>query len=167
MPALSKDFDSNLTPIHTKGFDEFELGLLVLLRHFSKCYKEPEQHGWQNAFVIASERWGELIGLRVAYSLMRVIQSIRRCRPAGVHVLDPLCIETREYLTPDEAAFIGMIHHMRRDETPQAREQVQVLGYGRNDPAIIHAGLSFANRFSLGKRKIGSSSIRHMLYVVA
>ncbi|MBO6919203.1 MAG: hypothetical protein JJ858_12280 [Rhizobiaceae bacterium] len=156
----------DLVLIDTLPFDEFELGLLAVLRHFSKSYTVPENQTWQHAYLIAAERWGERIGLSTAYALMKVIQAVSRCRPNGLHVQDPLCISARKHATEDEIALIGMLHHMRRDETPQARNFIQTLAYGRNDPAIVHAGLSFASRFSLGKRRSANSSAKHMLYVV-
>lgn len=156
----------DLTPIDSLGFDEFELGLLAVLRHFSKSYEAPEKQTWQHAYLIAAERWGERIGLSSAYALMKVIQAVSRCRPTGLDVQDPLCLSAKNFVTEDEFALIGMLHHMRRDEAQQARKFIQILAFGRNDPAIIHAGLSFAHRFSLGKRKVANSSTKHMLYVV-
>lgn len=147
-------------------YDDFELGLLAVLRHFSKSYEMPEQQSWQHAYMIAAERWGERIGLSTAYALMKVIQAVSRCRPTGLCVQDPLCPDAKVYATCDEEAFISMLHHMRRDETQHARMSIQSLAFGRNDPAIIHAGLSFAHRFSLGKRKLTNASSKHMLYVV-
>lgn len=155
-----------LIAIHTLPFDDFELGLLAVFRHFTKTYESPENQSWELAYSVAAERWGERIGLSTAYALMKVIQAVNRCRPAGLEVQDPLSISAKNLATEDEIALIGMLHHMRRDETPQAREFVQILAFGRNDPAIIHAGLSFANRFSMGKRKPRNSSAKHMLYVV-
>jgi hypothetical protein len=166
MGMRSAKTEEELALIETLGFDEFELGLLAVLRHFSKSYEMPENQTWQHAYLIAAERWGERIGLSTAYALMKVLQAVCRCRPNGLNVQDPLCAFAKKHVTEDEIAFIGMLHHMRRDETPQARNFVQTLAYGRNDPAIIHAGLSFASRFSLGKRRPANSSAKHMLYVV-
>ena len=156
----------DLVLIETLPFDDFELGLLSVLRHFSKSYETPEQQTWQHAYMIAAERWGERIGLSTAYALMKVMQAVSRCRPGGLNVQDPLCPDAKMYASVDEVAFISMLHHMRRDEAQHARGFIQTLAFGRNDPAIIHAGLSFAHRFSLGKRKQASASNKHMLYVV-
>lgn len=147
-------------------YDDFELGLLAVLRHFSKSYEVPEQQAWQHAYMIAAERWGERIGLSTAYALIKVIQAVSRCRPNGLCVQDPLCPNAKISVTSDEDAFIAMLHHMRRDETQHARMSIQSLAFGRNDPAIIHAALSFAHRFSLGKRKSTNAASKHMLYVV-
>lgn len=158
--------NDNLTPIDNLSFDEFELGLLVVIRHLSKSYDAPEGQSWQHAYVIAVERWGEQLGLSVEYSLMKVIRAVCRCHPNGLRVQDPLCCEARTFVTEDEVALVGMLHHMRRDETADARNAVQALAFGRNDPAIIHAGLSFAHRFSLGKRRAEKSPTQHALYLV-
>lgn len=166
MKAHVAPINDNLTPVSNLSFDEFELGLLAVARHLSKSYEVPEGQSWQHAYVIAVERWGEQIGLSVAYSLMKVMRAVCRCRPGGLAVQDPLCCEARIFATEDEIALIGMLHHMRRDQTPDARNAVQTLAFGRNDPSVIHAGLSFANRFSLGKRKATNSSEKHALYIV-
>lgn len=166
MMIQSATIPDDLTLLRAMPYDDFELGLLAVLRHFSKSYEAPEQQAWQHAYMIAVERWGERIGLTTAYSLMKVVQAVCRCRPTGLNVRDPLGPDVKSYASSDEIAFINMIHHMRRDETPQARASIQSLAFGRNDPAIIHAGLSFANRFSLGKRRVSDNSAKHMLYVV-
>lgn len=103
------------------AYDDFELGLLAVLRHFSKSYEMPERQTWQHAYMIAAERWGERIGLSTAYALMKVIQAVSRCRVNGLCVQDPLCPDAKIYATLDEEAFISMLHYMRRDETQRAR----------------------------------------------
>ena len=65
---------------------------------------------------------------------------------------DPLDLDTRDLLTADEAQFIAMLHHMRRDETGKARDAVDALTRGQMDPDLIRAGLSFADRFPSGAR---------------
>ena len=166
MTMIPAELPQDLVLIDELPFDDFELGLLAVLRHFSKSYESPEYQTWQHAYLIATERWGERIGLSAAYALMKVTQAVCRCRPRGLNVQDPLSTVAKKYATEDEIAFIGMLHHMRRDETPQARAFIKVLAFGRNDPAIIHAGLSFASRFSLGKQRASNASTKHMLYVV-
>lgn len=99
-----------------------------------------EQQSWQHAYVVAAERWGEQIGLSVAYLLTKVVRAVRSCRPNGLSVQDPLCREEKNFATKDEVALISMLHHMRRDETSDARNSVQILAFDRNDQAIIHAG---------------------------
>ena len=74
MGAEQTEKVEDLVPIDTLPFDEFELGLLAVLRHFSKSYTVPENQTWQHAYLIAAERWGERIGLSTAYALMKVIQ---------------------------------------------------------------------------------------------
>lgn len=143
---------SNMMPLGFCGLDTFEEGMLPLLRHFMICLAEPERQTWQHAFKIAAERWGETLGLQVAHSLFKLIQFVVKARRKDFATVDPLDIEARGFVTRDEHAFLQMLHHMRRDETPQAREAVADVTGCTMDPDVIRAGLSFADRFPAGKQ---------------
>ncbi|ATG44629.1 hypothetical protein PhaeoP18_02701 [Phaeobacter piscinae] len=133
------------------GLDAFEVALLPQLRHFNTCLQTPQSQAWQLAYRSASERWGETFGLAVAHALFKVVRCLYDLR--GDHYLghDALTLETRAMVTADEAAFLHMIHHMRRDDTPAARDAVAALTGGWMDPHVIRAALSFADRFPAGK----------------
>lgn len=137
-------------PVSGFGFDEFEIGFLPVIRHLVTSIQKPESHGWQKAYKIAAERWGETFGLSVAYSLAKVSQTILEARSDYLCINDPLDLAARSHLTGHEAAFIGMIHHMRRDNTMAARMAIDVLTPKRMDPYVIRSALSFAHRFPIG-----------------
>ncbi|WP_261399813.1 hypothetical protein [Leisingera daeponensis] len=134
-------------PFAALGLDDFEAGLLPLLRHFLAGLRRPGGQGWQHAFHTAAERWGETYGLAVAYALFKIIRALEDVRPERLNSHDALCLETRECLTADEQALLQMIHYMRRDQTPAARQAVADAALGRMDPQVIRAGLAFARRF--------------------
>ena len=130
--------------------DPFELGLLAVCRQFLAAFDAPELHAWQHAYEIAIQRWGETVGFPAAHGLLNLLKTLLRRRPDGFAFQDPLCVEKRLIATADEAALMRMIHFMRRDQTPQARECMEALLLGRRDVDVIHAGLSFAARFPAG-----------------
>ena len=88
------------------------------------------------------------------------------CRPAGLAFNDPLCLEQRGSLTCDELALMKMLHHMRRDNTPEARDAVNLVTGGYPDAHLIQAGLTLANRFPTGTDRRGDTSRRPLLRVV-
>ncbi|UWQ25244.1 hypothetical protein K3553_01915 [Leisingera aquaemixtae] len=133
------------------GFDAFETGLLAVLRQFLLSHETPDSQAWQRAYMVAAERWGEAIGLPAAQALMKLLRAVLDCRDGRFTFIDPFDLELRGTVTPDEAALLQMLHHMRRDQTPGAREAVAEVTGGKMDPHVIRAGLAFAHRFSAGQ----------------
>ncbi|MFS4580979.1 hypothetical protein [Phaeobacter sp. C3_T13_0] len=133
------------------GLDAFEVTLLPQLRHFMTCLLHPESQAWQLAYRSASERWGDTYGLAVAHALFKVVRCLYDIRGDLYQVHDALNLETRASVTADESAFLRMLHHMRRDETPAARDAVADLTGGWMEPHVIRAALAFAHRFPVGK----------------
>jgi len=153
-------------PLVFCDLDEFEEGLLPVLRHFMQSLVRPESQSWQFAFRVAAERWGESLGLPVAQSLFKLVQFTTKARRVGFDSIDPLSLEDREYVTRDEQAFLQMLHHMRRDETSRAREAVANVTGCSMDPDVIRAGLSFADRFPAGTTRSKRASSLPSLRVV-
>jgi hypothetical protein len=153
-------------PLAFCDLDEFEEGLLPVLRHFVLSLAQPESQSWQFAYRIAAERWGESLGLPVAQSLFKLVQFTLKARRTGFDAVDPLALEDRDFVTRDEQAFLQMLHHMRRDETPRAREAVANVTGCSMDPDVIRAGLSFADRFPAGTARSKLHGQRPELRVV-
>lgn len=141
---------ADLLPLSYCHLDEFEEGLLPVLRHFLYSHQRPEQQGWQFAYKIAAERWGETPGLSIAHALSKVVTYTLAARRIGFDSVDPFSLEERVQITRDEASLLLMLHYMRRDDTPKAREAVADVTQCSMDPDVIRAGLSFAHRFSCG-----------------
>lgn len=133
------------------GFDDFEAGLLPVLRQFLLSYETPESQAWQRAYMVAAERWGEAIGLPAAQALMKLLRAVLDSRDGQFSFTDPFDLDLRGTVTLDEAALLRMLHHMRRDQTAGAREAVADVTGGQMDPHVIRAGLAFAHRFSAGR----------------
>ncbi len=128
-------------------FDGFERGLLPVMRHFILSFTEPETQAWQHAFTVAIEHWGRNQGLVLAHLVFKIIKATLHTRPMGLAFNDPLCVETRQELTCDECALLRLLHHMRRDETPAARDALNELTGGYPDAHLIQAGLTLASQF--------------------
>lgn len=138
---------SDMIPVSALALDEFETGLLAIMRHFMTAFSRPETQAWQTAFAIATERWGIARGPQVAQGLLAVISSMRHARSSDFRYSNPLCAGCREHATDEEAAFCMMIQSMRRDRADQARGPVLALTEGIMDPVLIQSALAFAARF--------------------
>ena len=153
--------------LETVGCDDFEIGLLPVLRHLCVSAQSADPKSWSRAFDIAVERYGEAIGLPAAHGLHKIVLSVFACRAGGPEAKDPLDTETRRDITDDEVQMLSMLHHMRRDNSAAARSAVAFVTRGRMDPVLIRAGLSFANRFPAGVGRHARKVARPKLSVVA
>ncbi|MEO0401728.1 MAG: hypothetical protein AAF214_05080 [Pseudomonadota bacterium] len=132
------------------GCDEFEWGMLAVARYFLTAFQDPAGQAWQHGYTVATQRWGEAIGLPVAHATGQLVRAVLRCRSDGICFHDPLDQTARIRASRDEVDLIAMLHHMRRNETDKARDAVHALTHGRMDPDVIRTGLSLATRFSAG-----------------
>ncbi|WP_299423328.1 hypothetical protein [uncultured Shimia sp.] len=153
--------------LETLGCDDFEIGLLPVLRHLCVSAQSADPKSWSRAFDIAVERYGEAIGLPAAHGLHKIVLSVFACRAGGLEVKDPLDTEARKDITDDEVQMLSMVHHMRRDNSAAARSAVAFVTRGRMDPVLIRAGLTFANRFPAGVGRHARKVARPKLSVVA
>lgn len=140
---------SDAIPVETLELDDFETGILAVLRHFLTTYAQPDSQGWQTAFKLAAERWGDQRGPQIAMSLLPVLQALRRARRSDFDFANPLCVTCRAYVTGTEAAFLIMLQAMRRNHTNRARHAVLSLTEGTADPVLIQSALVFATRYRL------------------
>ena len=128
-------------------YDAFEMGLLPVIRHMLTTYRSPETQAWVRAQTVAVERWGETVGLALCQRMQGVIRMLWECRKSDLSFMDPLDLDQRALLSDDEEALMDMLHHMRRDQTPKARDAVERLTGGMMDPHLIREGLKLAARF--------------------
>lgn len=137
---------ADAVPVETLGLDEFETGLLAVLRHFLTAFARPETQGWQTAFAVSAQRWGEAKGPQIAMGLLSMLQSLRGSRRGDFDFANPLCTTCRAYATGTEADFLRMVQAMRRGRTDLARKAVLALSEGTMEPGLIQAALAFAAR---------------------
>jgi len=159
--------NSDLRPIGRLGLDDFERGVLAVLRHFLMTQAEPETQAWHHAFLISTERWGETVGLAVAHALSKYLTAVLRCRGDCLAFQEPFAQAARDYVTEDEEKMIVVLHFMRRDQTSYARDALAALTRGRMDPCVIRSGLSFSKRFAAGLVSNGQCGKRPKLHLVA
>ena len=139
--------------LNALGLDMFEKELLCVVRYFLSSFEAPDSQLWHQGFAVAVEKWGEPMGLPIAFATSKLVRAVLRCRDGGMFFHDPLDLETRTMVSDDEAYLLTMLHHMRRDETSAARAAVDALTHGQMDPDVIRSGLSFAARFSYGAQR--------------
>ncbi|MFA3917872.1 hypothetical protein [Ruegeria hyattellae] len=149
------------------GFDPFETGILSVTRHLLVSFRSPETQTWHIAYSIAAERWGDNIGFPAAHRLAKYLKAVLRSRTDSIDFNDPFCVESRDWVTQDEAALLYVLHFMRRDDTPAARDAVETLTLGRMDPDVIRTGLDFAQRFPSGATPAPQHRTKPVLYVVS
>lgn len=149
-------------PLETLGFDAFETALLPVLRHFLTALASPESQGWRLAYGSAAERWGPGDGPQIAHRLFGMIEAMQACRAARFRFGNPLCARCRGLLTPDELAFLTLLHHMRRDRTDAARLALAEISGGVMDVGLIRAGLGFAARFPAVTGAAQQAGSRHL-----
>jgi hypothetical protein len=137
----------NTVLVDTLALDDLELGVLSVLRHFLTSFAQPDTQAWTVAFTIATERWGVAEGPRLAQGVLAVLQALMNCRSTGLRFSNPMCEGCRLRATCDEAAFMTMLHCMRRDRTAEARAALAELTFGRMDSTLIQTGLALASRF--------------------
>ncbi|MEL6467973.1 MAG: hypothetical protein AAFQ58_23670, partial [Pseudomonadota bacterium] len=146
------------------GFDDCERGLLAVARYFFLARSSPEQQSWQVAFSVSVERWGSDIGLPIAFAMSKLVRSVADVR-TDFFSCDPFDDDARGRASFDEAVLMRMLHHMRREQTPDARDAVEVLTRGLMDPHVIRAGLAVAARFGCGapvrRRLFASHMMQH------
>lgn len=159
--------DRPIEALRTIGCDEFEFGVLAVLRHIMLGLFEGDPRGWARGQDIAVERWGEAVGLPTAYLLNKVALALADSREDGPDMMDPLCTEARLKMTDDEMQIMSMLHHMRRDKASGARSAVAFVTRGRMDPELIRAGLGFAHRFPAGVKLTHRQVRKPKLSVVA
>lgn len=141
-----------LKPVADLPIDDFEAALLPLLRHFTLALSGESSRGWTIAYGLAAERWGAPIGLPVAHEIAKLVTALEETRGSLPRVQNPLCMDARLLATLDEEYLLLMIHHMRRDETANARDVVWALTKGHTLAAFIRQALSFAAKHSLVSR---------------
>lgn len=144
--------DRVLCQVDMLEYDAFEIDLLQVARRFLVAFENPLESGWHNAYSLAAETWNESPGLSVAHYLQKLLWGLSRCRSEKLVYQNPFCPKARTLVTEDERNLLGMLHHMRRDQTPQARLCVEALTDGHMDPDVVRAGLAFSTRFSAGSR---------------
>ena len=124
--------------------DTMSMALLPLIRYFYLALRVPESHGWRHGFDCAIGKWGQERGLTIAYAVQKFVYDLLRCRQSTLDFYDPLDIDIREKISPDEKTVLNLLIFMRMDETKKARDIIFKLHRGRIDPIFVRHGLELA-----------------------
>ncbi|MEM0936235.1 MAG: hypothetical protein AAGJ91_10050 [Pseudomonadota bacterium] len=155
-----------ISHIDTLACDAFEQGLLPIARHFWLAISRKDSVAWHRAYSISAERYGERIGFPVGHQMAKLVRVLIDLRGPALSFHDPSDDDKKDHVTADEAQLVTMIHHMRRDDTPPARDAVDALTEGRMDPDLIRAALHLASRFPCGIPGAATANTQPRLYAV-
>lgn len=139
-----------MTAIHadmaprTDQLDTVNKALLPVIRHFLNAYLHPDTLGWRTGFAAAIGTWGEARGLAIANAVQVFLSSVLLNRPVPLRYNDPLDVDARQRLTPDEIDLLAMITAMRTDRTQDARRIVQRVTGGEVKAAVVRTGLALS-----------------------
>ena len=124
--------------------DPMSQALLPVIRYFYLALRVPASHGWRHGFDCAIGTWGQERGLVIANATQKFIYDLLRCGQSAVHFFDPLDIDMRNIVAPDEKTVLRLLICMRKDETGKAREIISMLHQGHIDPVFVRHGLELA-----------------------
>ena len=124
--------------------DPISRALLPVIRYFYLSFREPSLHSWRLGFDCAIGTWGQDRGLVIANATQKFIYDLHRCRKSALHFCDPLDIDMRDTVAPDEKTVLRLLIFMRKDQTRKARNIISILHQGRIDPVFVRHGLELA-----------------------
>jgi hypothetical protein len=126
------------------SLDQETAALLPLFRYHLAALQGTDPLAWRIAFCVAAQRWGEGLGLALAYRVQVLLSAILVEREKPFQIADPLDLSQREAITADERILITMLDAMRGGDTARARALIASLTDGRAAAAVVEAGLSLA-----------------------
>jgi len=135
---MSAQPKSQLTP---DTLDPVSRALLPVLRYLLCSLQQSGHLGWQTAFKVSTEVWGEARGLAIAFRAQTFLSALLNSRSVPLVHANPFCPEDRLTLTEDECVLLALLCHMRDDETRSARDILAALTGGRVEAAVVRTGL--------------------------
>ena len=85
--------------------DKMSMALLPVIRYFYLTLGVLVSHGWRHGFDCAIGKWGQERGLTIAYAVQKFVCDLLRCRHSPLEFYDPLDIDIRKKISPDEKLF--------------------------------------------------------------
>ena len=120
------------------------MAFLPLIRYFYLALVVPESHGWRHGIDFTTGKWGHERGLTIAYAVQKFVYDLLRCRQSTSDFYDPVDIDIRKKISPDEKTVLNLLIFMRMDETKKVRNIIFKLHRGRIDPIFVRHGLELA-----------------------
>lgn len=119
--------------------DDAELAALDILRFFFVSYSEPQSQGWRIAFTYATACFGRDQGVRAAYVLMELVETISRSRRSLFTFSNPRCQTCRLRLSEPERQLMHALSACRAGDLPQARRKAMMLSEGAPVERLVAA----------------------------
>ena len=140
--------------------DPMSRALLPVIRYFYLALRVPASHGWRYGFDCAIGIWGQERGLVIANATQKFIYDLLRCRQNALHFCNPLDIDMRDTVAPDEEIVLSLLIFMRKDQTRKARDIISILHQGRIDPVFVRHGLELAAKLDGTATRIKSPKLK-------
>ncbi|MFP7675190.1 hypothetical protein ACG74X_17720 [Marivita sp. S0852] len=130
-PLRPKDFHVSVV-----GLDHTEFQLLQIARWFFTSYSTPGT-AWVRAFVEAEDFFGRKDGPRFAYSLLCVLQVMRRTRKSTFQYSNPACPNCAVILTEVERRLFLSLSELRQGRMGRAQTELMMLCEGNGLEDIL------------------------------
>lgn len=140
--------------------DPMSKALLPVIRYFYLALNVPASHGWRHGFDCAIGTWGQERGLVIANAAQKFVYDLLRGAQNTPHFCDPLDIDTRHTVTPDEETVLSLLICMRKDETGKARDIISMLHQGQIDPVFVRHGLELVATLDGIPRRVRSPKLK-------
>ncbi|MEM8555847.1 MAG: hypothetical protein AAGF71_13600 [Pseudomonadota bacterium] len=140
-------------PLHATAFDNFELKLVPVFRHFIAAFRGQGLNAAHRGYDAASVAFGPATGLQIAHRFSATVMGLHQFGKPNLEVHDPLNSQDQHFLTQDELLFFEMIHYMRRNATHAAKGAISTLTDGRMDAGFMHEALTFARDHGVGVKR--------------
>lgn len=129
------------------GLDDFETGLLKVLRHFCVSFAEPQSQGWIAGYGTATDLWGISAGPKAAQAVFLVLDAMQRRRVSVFQYNNPACVVCSKRMTGNERHMMQMLHNMRVGKIAKARIDAMLLVEGGDTNTVLVAAYNLANLF--------------------
>lgn len=123
------------------GFDDTELLVLDLLRHFCMAYADPESHAWLGALRQAERHLGSK-GPLLAHSVSEYLNALRSERMRPFNFVDPYCERCAQKIFPTEFSLMMALRGARLHDAELLHTcvlQVVERGQGHSTTLAAHA----------------------------
>lgn len=122
------------------NFDEFEVRVLEIARHFFLAFSEPQSEAWIVAFRRAEQVFPAPFGATIANAILIALNDMRRSRVRTFTYSNPLCQECLSHITDEERYFLSALQDMRRSNRTAVETSCMLLCEG-NDASDLLASL--------------------------
>lgn len=118
-------------------FDEFELHVLEIARHFFLAFADPESEAWVEAFRRAEQVFPVPFGATIANAILIALNDMRRSRIRMFTYSNPRCEGCVRHITDEERYLISALKNIRRANRGTAKMNCMLLCEGGNTAKLL------------------------------